>query len=47
VNPFNPCLPFIGSRTCDTYIPFAGAWAPFDGPAYSPDGDDPDYLVLN
>ncbi len=44
VNPFNPCLPYTGSRTCPSYIPFNGAWAPFDG---LPDGDDPDYLVLN
>ncbi len=41
VNPFNPCLPFIDSRTCPTYIPFGGAWAPFDYET------DPDYLVLN
>jgi hypothetical protein len=30
VNPFNPCLPFIDSRTCPIAIPFNGAWAPFD-----------------
>jgi hypothetical protein len=41
VNPFNPCLPNINSRTCPSYIPFTGAWAPFDGP------NDPNYLVLN
>jgi hypothetical protein len=45
VNPYNPCLPFKYSRTCPSYIPFSGAWAPFDGPANQ--GDDPDYLVLN
>jgi hypothetical protein len=39
VNPFNPCLPDRGSRTCPTFVPFEGAWAPFDGSA--------DYLVLN
>ena len=47
VNPFNPCLPDPNSRTCPTYIPFGSAWAPFDGPPYDSDGDDPDYLVLN
>jgi hypothetical protein len=32
VNPFNPCLPDTGSRTCPR---IAGGWAPFDGsPAY-------------
>jgi hypothetical protein len=32
VNPFNPCLPHIGSRTCRTYLEFgdgAKSWAPF------------------
>jgi hypothetical protein len=47
INPFNPCLPRIDSRTCPTYTPFGSSWAPFDGPGYSSDGDDPDYLVLN
>jgi len=46
VNPFNPCLPDTDSRTCPTYIPFGGAWAPFDGPPWDPTGNDPDYLVL-
>ncbi len=46
VNPFNPCLPYIYSRTCPTFIPFKGAWAPFDGPPYDPGGSDPNYLVL-
>jgi hypothetical protein len=30
VNPFNPCLPDTGSRTCPIYVPANGAWAPFD-----------------
>ncbi len=46
VNPFNPCLPNPDSRTCPTYIPFGGAWAPFDGPPYDASGSDPNYLVL-
>jgi hypothetical protein len=47
VNPFNPCLPDIHSRTCPTYLPLGeDGWAPFDGPPWS-DGDDPNYLVLN
>jgi hypothetical protein len=46
VNPFNPCLPDTGSRTCPTYIPFGPeVWAPFDSSANG--GDDPNYLVLN
>jgi hypothetical protein len=46
VNPFNPCLPDIHSRTCPRYQPLgATAWAPFDSAANG--GDDPDYLVLN
>jgi hypothetical protein len=46
VNPFNPCLPDPGSRTCPTYIPFGPeVWAPFDTSANG--GDDPNYLVLN
>jgi hypothetical protein len=47
VNPYNPCLPFIEGRTCPTYIPFSGVWAPFDGPPFDMDGSDPNYLVLN
>ncbi len=47
VNPFNPCLPDRDSRTCPTYIPFGSSWAPFDGPPYSAEGNDPNYLVLN
>jgi len=46
VNPFNPCLPLRTSRTCPTYIPFTGAWAPFDGPPWDSNGSDPNYLVL-
>jgi hypothetical protein len=47
VAPFNPCLPFTDSRTCPTYAPFTGAWAPFDGPPYDMNGGDPNYLVRN
>jgi hypothetical protein len=47
VNPYNPCLPFTEGRTCPSYIPFSGVWAPFDGPPYLMDGSDPNYLVLN
>ena len=40
VNPFNPCVPHINSRTCKQIIPFESAWAPFnDTEEY--------YLVLN
>ena len=39
VNPFTPCLPDPNSRTCPSYVPLAGAWAPFD--------DSPDYFVFN
>jgi hypothetical protein len=46
VNPFNPCLPYTDSRTCPMYIPFGGAWAPFDGPPWDSNGSDPNYLVL-
>jgi hypothetical protein len=31
VQPFNPCLPDPYSRTCSRYVPFSGAWPPFDG----------------
>jgi hypothetical protein len=48
VNPFNPCLPDIHSRTCPTYVPLGGgAWAPFDGPPYDSEGSDVNYIVLN
>jgi hypothetical protein len=30
VNPFNPCLPHVKSRTCKRIIPTANAWAPFN-----------------
>jgi hypothetical protein len=39
VNPFNPCLPFTDSRTCNNYPSFDEAWAPFD--------DSPDWFSLN
>ena len=47
VNPFNPCLPDTDSRTCPIYTEFGNAWAPFDGPPWDPEGDDPNYLVRN
>ena len=31
VNPFNPCLPYTWSRTCDRHPGLNGASAPFDG----------------
>jgi hypothetical protein len=40
VNPFNPCLPYIDSRTCLRHPSFDSMPAPFD-PAT------PLYLVLN
>jgi hypothetical protein len=42
VDPYNPCLPFIYSETCPTYLPLGGTpWAPFTA-----DGSiDPNYLV--
>jgi hypothetical protein len=30
VNPFNPCLPHVKSRTCKRIVPVDGAWAPFN-----------------
>jgi hypothetical protein len=30
VNPFNPCLPHVKSRTCKVIIPVDNAWAPFN-----------------
>lgn len=30
VNPFNPCLPAIWSRTCDRHPSLTNPWAPFD-----------------
>jgi hypothetical protein len=47
VQPFNPCEPNVDSRTCPTYTPLEEPYAPFDGPPWNPDGDDPNYLVLN
>ena len=29
VNPYNPCLPFTDSRTCNDHPPLDGAWSPF------------------
>jgi hypothetical protein len=29
VNPFNPCLPHVKSRTCKRIVPADNAWAPF------------------
>jgi hypothetical protein len=42
VDPYNPCLPYIGSADCPTYLPLSGAaWAPFQ-----PDGTlAPSFLV--
>jgi hypothetical protein len=39
VNPFNPCLPFVDSRTCSHFTEFGKAHAPFDG--------SPNWLSLN
>ena len=39
VNPFNPCLPFANSRTCNNYPSFGQTWAPFD--------KSPDWYALN
>jgi hypothetical protein len=39
VNPFNPCLPYIDSRTCDRHPAIGNPYAPFD--------DSPNYLILN
>jgi hypothetical protein len=37
VDPFNPCLPWTGSRTCPIGIPVSGAvWAPFVPPGQPP-----------
>ncbi len=32
MNPFNPCLPHINSRTCKQYVEVGGGaeWAPFN-----------------
>jgi hypothetical protein len=39
VNPFNPCLPAIHSRTCNRFSSFDQKWAPFD--------QSPDWFALN
>ncbi|HEY1360395.1 MAG TPA: IPT/TIG domain-containing protein [Thermoleophilaceae bacterium] len=39
VNPFNPCLPFRSSRTCNRHPGFGDSWAPFD--------QSPDWYALN
>lgn len=39
VNPFNPCLPSIYSRTCNRFTSFDQAWAPFD--------QSPNWFALN
>jgi hypothetical protein len=40
VNPYNPCLPWIDSRTCPVTVPFESAWAPFHRPELN-------YFVFN
>jgi len=40
VNPFNPCLPHVKSRSCKRIVPVQGAWAPFNP-------DDEYYLIRN
>jgi IPT/TIG domain-containing protein len=30
IQPYNPCLPDPHSRVCSRYVPFSGAWPPFD-----------------
>jgi hypothetical protein len=47
VQPFNPCLPWAGSRTCPTRHPVDKPYAPYDGLPWDTQGDDPNYLVLN
>jgi hypothetical protein len=45
VNPFNPCLPHPGSRTCKTYVQVGSGgkkWAPFN-----PDEADKYYFIFN
>jgi hypothetical protein len=39
VNPYNPCLPYVNSRTCERHPAIDNAYAPFD--------DSPNYLILN
>jgi hypothetical protein len=40
VNPYNPCLPYIDSRTCERHPNIGKPYAPFDP-------DAPNYLILN
>jgi IPT/TIG domain len=40
VNPFNPCLPYVDSRTCTRHPSIEKPFAPFDPNA-------PNYLILN
>jgi IPT/TIG domain len=40
VNPYNPCLPYIDSRTCPRHPSIEKPYAPFDPEA-------PNYLILN
>ena len=40
VNPFNPCLPHVKSRSCKRIVPVDNAWAPFNP-------DDEYYLIRN
>jgi hypothetical protein len=40
VNPYNPCLPYADSRTCERHPSIESPYAPFDPSA-------PNYLVLN
>ena len=40
VNPFNPCLPHIKSRTCKRLVPTDAPWAPFNP-------EDEYYLIRN
>ena len=40
VNPFNPCLPHIKSRTCKRLVPTDTPWAPFNP-------EDEYYLIRN
>ena len=39
VNPYNPCLPYVNSRTCERHPAIDNSYAPFD--------DSPNYLILN
>ena len=39
VNPYNPCLPYLDSRTCERHPSIENKYAPFD--------DSPNYLILN